>query len=153
MRKSDARKMVMGPWAQHFASRMRIPKVVVEGRERDVPPKVLQEAINLAARICPPCRRCGETCNCNGYIRAMHGVICRHIHNWERQCFIELLSKATWKEEERKGVGMGYAWLLEDAARHPIRRHPEHDGFEIDHTDGERWRRFYIPKSLKLRRK
>jgi hypothetical protein len=107
-----------------------------------IPDKIVSDALLFAARMCLDCRYCHRTCGCGYYLKNSLAIINRFIRNWDRQRFIELHRKATWVEKERPGVSIGYAWVLEDGMRGPHHRHPESKGFEIDHVEGERWRRF-----------
>jgi hypothetical protein len=145
------RRAIVPEWAEADPKTARLidwravtdPSVpFIDCAKTGIPEKVVHTALLRAAAECPPCSRCQGTCGCGRYLRDSLGIIAKYIREWEHRCWSELRGKV-----ERSGIRSDVSDLLEDAKRRPEHRRPEKFGFEIDHAEGERWRRFNLLKT------
>ena len=109
-------------------------------RQEGIPQRIIDKAFAEAKRVTPPCPNCAGGYLCRCYVAPFARVFHGWIRDWERRRFLRLIARSAAMVQQP--ISIGARMLLEDASRHPERRHPEPLGFEIDHEEGERWRRF-----------
>jgi hypothetical protein len=104
-------------------------------RQRGIPVRVIEEAIDWCFFNCEPLR-----------LPRVLGMLQRRLRNWEalqqRLLFRRILPHL--RPEGYIGIST-YSVLQDESGRKPGKRHPEAKGFEMDHPEArkeKRWQRF-----------
>jgi hypothetical protein len=123
--------------------RRRRKKAVPVDNPRGIPADVAEQALIFGHRNAKLCDTCQGYCRCGLYQYNIWMLMDWKLRNWEQQRLIALCRRIPLpKQPIEPPTNLGTRMLIEDAERPPSNRRPESSGFEIDHQDGERWRRF-----------
>jgi hypothetical protein len=111
-----------------------VPSPLAYWRERGIPGHVIDEAIDWCFWNCEPLS-----------LARIYGMLQRRLYNWEAAQQRRLFERVKPRQQPQAYVPwLTRRVLAKESARLPGRRRPEERGFQIDHDEGRRWRRFRL---------